>query len=272
MNPLLRPIAAILVASLAASAALPLPHAAAADAKENDWVPLFNGKNLDGWTPKITGYELGDNYADTFRVEDGVLKVRYDKYKDGEFAGKFGHLFYKDKFSHYRMRIEYRFVSEQCKGGPGWATRNSGLMFHCQDPKTMRKDQEFPVSIEAQFLGGLGKGKRPTCNMCSPGTHITLDGKLFKTHCTNSKSKTYDGDVWVTVEIEVNGSGTVKHFVEGEVVLEYEKPQLDDGDRDAKELIKARDGKVLLEDGYIALQAESHPCEFRKVEVKILKK
>jgi hypothetical protein len=237
-------------------------------AKDDGWVPLFNGKNLDGWTPKITGYELGDNHADTFRVEDGVLKVRYDKYT--EFGGKFGHLFYKDKFSHYRIRIEYRFVGDQCKGGPAWATRNSGVMLHCQDPKTMRKDQEFPVSIEAQFLGGLGKGNRPTCNMCSPGTHVVLDGKLFKTHCTNSKSKTYNGDVWVTAEIEVNGSGKVKHFVEGELVLEYEKPQLDEGDKDAKALIK--DGKVLLEEGYISLQAESHPCEFRKVEIKVLKK
>ena len=248
-----------------------LPHPAPAEepkTKDADWVPLFNGKNLDGWTPKITGYEYGDNYADTFRVEDGVIKVRYDKYK--AFDGKFGHLFYKDKFSHYRLRVEYRFVGDQCKGGPGWATRNSGVMFHCQDPKTMRKDQEFPVSIEFQLLGGLGKGKRSTANMCSPGTHIVLDGKLYKPHCFDSKSKTYNGDAWVTAELEVHGSGTVKHFVEGELVLEYEKPQLDDGDADAKKLIK--DGKVLLEEGYLSLQAESHPVEFRKVEIKVLKK
>jgi len=238
--------------------------------KDADWVPLFNGKNLDGWTPKIKGYELADNHADTFRVEDSVIKVNYDKYKD--FEGKFGHLFYKEKFSHYRLRVEYRFVGEQCKGGPGWATRNSGVMFHCQDPKSMRKDQDFPVSIEAQLLGGLGKGDRPTNNMCSPGTHIVLDGKLFTTHCLNSKSKTYNGDVWVMAEIEVNGSGTVRHFVEGELVMEYEKPQLDEKDADAAKLIKERDGKLLLEEGYVALQAESHPCEFRKVEVKVLKK
>ncbi|QJW97649.1 3-keto-disaccharide hydrolase [Frigoriglobus tundricola] len=259
----------LLAAPLVAFVALPQPVPAADPKdKDGDWVPLFNGKNLDGWTPKITGYELGDNYADTFRVEDGVLKVGYDKYK--AFDGKFGHLFYKDKFSHYRLRVEYRFVGDQCKGGPGWATRNSGVMFHCQDPKTMRKDQEFPVSIEFQLLGGLGKGKRSTANMCSPGTHIVLDGKLYKTHCHDSKSKTYNGDVWVTAELEVHGSGTVKHFVEGELVMEYEKPQLDDGDADAKKLIK--DGKVLLEEGYVSLQAESHPVEFRKVEIKVLKK
>ncbi len=266
-------VAVALLSSVSAVAALPLPGLSAPqDAKDKggEWVPLFNGKNLDGWTPKITGHDLGENYADTFRVEDGVLKVRYDKYKDGQFAGQFGHLFYKDTFSHYRLRVEYRFVGEQCKGGPDWAARNSGVMFHCQDPKTMRKGQEFPVSVEFQLLGGLGKGNRPTANMCSPGTHVVFDGKLFKTHCKNSKSKTYNGDVWVTAELEVNGSGTVKHFVEGELVLEYEKPQLDESDKDAKTLIK--DGKVLLEEGYIALQAESHPVEFRKVEIKVLKK
>ena len=253
------PAILLLAAIVPASADEPRP--------EEKWIPLFNGKDLDGWMPKIKGYELGVNHADTFRVEDGAIKVRYDKYK--EFDGKFGHLFYKDKFSHYRLRVEYRFVGDQCKGGPGWATRNSGVMFHCQDPKTMRKDQDFPVSVEFQLLGGLGKGKRPTANMCSPGTNIVLNGKLFTTHCFNSKSKTYDGDVWVTAELEVHGSGTVKHFVNGELVLEYEKPQLDPKDADAKKLIQ--DDKLLLEEGYISLQAESHPVEFRKVEVKVLR-
>lgn len=250
--------------------ALLVAHPAAEEPKKADgeWRPLFNGKDLEGWTPKIKGYELGDNHHDTFHVEDGILKVSYEKYKD--FDSQFGHIFYKEKFSHYRLRIEYRFVGEQCKGGPGWATRNNGVMFHCQDPKSMRKDQDFPVSIEFQLLGGLGKGKRPTANMCSPGTNVVLNGKLFTPHCTNSKSKTYNGDDWVTAELEVHGSGTVKHFVEGELVLEYEKPQLDPKDADAMKLIK--DGKLLLEEGYIALQAESHPTEFRKVEIQVLKK
>lgn len=235
---------------------------------EEKWIPLFNGKNLDGWTPKIKGYELGDNHADTFRVEKGVLKVSYDKYK--QFDNKFGHLFYKEKYSHYIIRIEYRFVGEQAAGGPGWALRNSGLMFHCQAPASMRKDQDFPVSIEAQFLGGSGKGERPTNNLCTPGTNIVMDSKLVTRHCTNSKSKTFNGDVWVTAEIEVHGGGKVIHRVNGDVVLEYEKPQLDPKDADSAKLIK--EGKLIIEEGYLALQAESHPVEFRKVELRILEK
>ncbi len=234
---------------------------------EDGWVSLFNGKNLEGWTPKIKGYDAGVNYADTFRVEDGVLKVSYDKYP--KFDGAFGHLFTAKKYSNYRLRVEYRFVGDQCPGGPGWAIRNSGAMIHCQPVETMRKDQEFPVSVEVQVLGGNGKDKRPTCNMCSPGTHVVIDGKLIKTHCVDSKSPTFHGDQWVTAEVEVRGNGKIKHYVNGELVMEYEKPQLDDSDGDAKNLIK--NGNVMLSEGFIALQAESHPIEFRKVEIKELK-
>jgi hypothetical protein len=241
--------------------------AGAAD-KEGGWVPLFNGKDLTGWTPKIRGHEAGKDPYDTFRVEGGVLKVSYDKY-DGPFDRRFGHLFCKDKFSHYILRVEYRFVGEQVKGGPSWAVRNSGLMFHSQSPESMGKDQDFPVSVEAQFLGGTGKGERPTCSVCTPGTNIVMGGKLITQHCTNSKSKTFNGDQWVTAEIEVHGAGKVRHIVNGETVIEYEKPQLDPKDKDAAKLIK--DGKLLLEEGYISLQSESHPVEFRKVEIRVLK-
>jgi hypothetical protein len=242
------------------------PRAAEQDAKEV-WLPLFNGKDLDDWTPKFTGHEAGVNYNDTFRVEKGILRVSYDKYK--EFGGKFGHLFYKDKFSHYVLRVEYRFVGEQAKGAPGWALRNNGVMYHSQSPQSMRKDQDFPVSIEFQFLGGLGKGKRPTGSMCSPGTNVVMNGKLITQHCLDSKSKTYDGDQWVMAELEVHGSGKVIHRINGEVVMEYEQPQLDPKDADGAKLIIG--GKLLLEEGYIALQAESHPCDFRKVEIRTLK-
>ncbi len=241
------------------------PAAASDEFPKGQWTSLFNGKDLSGWTPKLKGYALGDNAFETFRVQDGVLKVSYDGYKD--FHGEFGHLFYQKPFSHYRLRVEYRFVGDQVHGGPGWAFRNSGAMIHCQPPETMRKDQEFPVSIEVQFLGGSGRGKRPTANLCTPGTHIVMNGKLITTHCIESKSKTFNGDQWVTVEAEVHGSGTIKHFVNGEPVIEYERPQLDGSDPDAVKLTEARKGERLITGGYISLQAESHPVEFRKVEI-----
>ena len=237
--------------------------------KDGDgWISLFNGKDLEGWTPKITGYPLGENYADTFRVEDGLLKVRYDKWP-AKFDGKFGHLFYKEKYGNYRLRIEYRFVGDQCPGGPGWATRNSGVMLHCQPPESMRKDQDFPVSIEVQFLGGINDKPRATCNACTPGTNVVVDGKLEHKHTINSNAKTYGGEQWVTIEVEVHGNGVIKHIVDGVTVLEYEKPQLDDKDKDARELLR-NGADLMLKEGYISLQSESHPIDFRKVELKPL--
>jgi hypothetical protein len=240
-----------------------LPAAAQDKPAQGKWVQLFNGKDLTGWKAKLAGHESGDNWGNTFRVEDGVLKVAYDKYT--KFDSKFGHLFYEKPFSSYILRIEYRFLGDQCPGGPSWALRNSGVMIHGQTPESMRKDQSFPVSIEVQFLGGTG-GKRPTANLCTPGTHIVMDGKLVKTHCINSKSKTYDGDQWVTVEVEVHGNKLIKHKIDGETVIEYSQPQLDEGDADGKVLIK-KNGGVMLSGGTISLQSESHPIEFRKVEI-----
>lgn len=252
-----------LVGSLLASFSLSLASAAD-EPSRGEWIQLFNGKNLDGWTPKIRGYDFGENFGNTFRVENGVLKVGYEGY--GQFNERFGHLFYKDKFAHYRLRVEYRFVGEQAPGGPGWAIRNSGVMIHGESPETMAKDQDFPASIEVQLLGGGATGERPTANLCTPGTNVAMDGQLITRHCTNSRSKTYRGDQWVTVEVEVHGGKLIKHIVEGETVLSYTEPQLDERDAHARQLAEKAGGK-LLEGGTISLQSESHPVEFRKVEL-----
>ncbi len=233
---------------------------------EPAWVSLFNGEDLDGWVIKMTGYPLGENFNNTFRVEDGVMKVSYDAYE--KFEGEFGHIFYKQPFSNYRLRLEYRFTGEQVDGGAGWAHRNSGVMVHSQSPESMRIDQDFPASIEVQFLGGLGDGPRPTGNLCTPGTNVVMDGELITTHCTESSSATFDGDGWVRMEVEVRGSDFVRHIVNGDVVLEYAAPQFDPKDSMAAPFIK--DGAKLLSHGYISLQAESHPVEFRNIEILIL--
>jgi hypothetical protein len=253
---------------IAVIACVASPVVAQNDPDRQEWIQLFDGKSLDGWTPKIAGYEVGENFGNTFRVRDGRLVVAYDAYDT--FNERFGHLFYKDHFSYYRIAVEYRFVGEQVKGGPGWAIRNSGVMVHGQPVKTMRKDQDFPISIEAQLLGGDGKTERTTANLCTPGTHVVMHGKLFTTHCVNSTSKTYHGEQWVRVEIEVLGSGRITHFVEGQPVLQYEQPQIGGGNVDNYDPAVKKDG-MLLTEGSISLQSESHPIEFRKVELLQLK-
>ncbi len=231
------------------------------------WIQLFNGKDLDDWQVKFKGEDLGVNYNNTFRVEDGLLRVAYDNWD--EWNGKFGHLFYKDEFSHYKLRVEYRFTGEQAKGGPEWAYRNNGLMLHGQSAESMAIEQDFPTSVEVQLLGGNGTDPRPNLNVCTPGTNIVMDGELITRHCTNSNSKTFAGDQWVTVEVEVHGGDVIRHLIDGEEVLSYEKPQLDPNDEYAKKLVP-EDGDLILTKGTISIQAESAPTDFRKIELMVL--
>ncbi|HEX2533671.1 MAG TPA: DUF1080 domain-containing protein [Chitinophagaceae bacterium] len=230
-------------------------------APKGEWIQLFNGKDLKDWTIKIRNHPLNENFANTFRVEDGQLKVSYDKY-DG-FNEQFGHIFYKRPFSSYLLVVEYRFTGEQVKGGPGWALRNSGMMLQGQTPETMALDQDFPISLEAQLLGGNGKDPRSTGNLCTPGTHVVLNGKLFTPHCVNSSSKTIHGEEWVRAEALVLGDSIIHHIIEGDTVLSYSQPQYDAGDPWVKKAGLA--GGTTIREGTISLQSESHPVAFRKV-------
>jgi hypothetical protein len=229
---------------------------AAQNQPEPQWRSLFNGENLDGWTPKFVGHPLGENLLDTFRVENGLLVVSYDNYDALE--GRFGHLFYAEPYSHYIIRAEYRFVGEQVAGGPDWALRNNGLMLHAQPPETMAIDQEFPVSIEVQLLGGDGQSPRTTANMCSPGSSIVINGARDHTHCIISDSQTYLDNEWVTVEIEVRGDN-FRHFVNGVQVMTYTDALMDEP--------APWSPTLELSSGYIAIQAESAPTEFRRIEI-----
>ncbi len=241
-----------------------LPSAAYSQDDSEHWINLFNGEDLSNWVPKFTGHELGVNYRDTFRVENGVFKVSYDNWPN--FNGEFGHIFYETSFSHYRLLVEYRFIGDQVNNGPGWAFRNNGVMLHGQSPESMSLDQEFPASIEVQLLGGNGVDERATANVCSPGTHYVRDGELVTQHCINSSSATYHGDQWVTLELEVRGDELIRHAVNGAVVFEYSKTQLDESDPDAQNLIH-QGQPIALSEGYISLQAESHPTEFRRIDL-----
>lgn len=229
-----------------------------------NWESMFNGKDLSNWTVKIRNHPVGDNFGNTFRVEDGKIVVRYDAYD--KFDERFGHLFYNKPYGYYRIRLEYRFVGDQAKEGPGWAFRNSGIMVHGQPAETMGFNQDFPVSIEVQLLGGNGKDKRSTCNLCTPGTNVEMNGKLFTPHCINSNSATYHGDQWVKAEVVVLGDSVIRHYANGIEVLSYQKPQVGGGNVSDQDKTFGVSGQ-LLNRGSISLQSESHPVEFKKIEI-----
>lgn len=244
------------------------PFVLKGDRSTYEWIQLFNGKDLDGWTPKFAKHPLGVNLHNTFRVVNGILQVRYDQWTG--FAGEFGHLFYREAFSHYLLAAEYRFTGDQlaaAQKSASWALRNNGFMIHSQDPKTMVLDQDFPISIEVQMLGGPGTGaRRTTGNLCTPGTHVVMNGQLRTPHCTNSTSKTYDGDVWVRIEVLVLGDELIRHTIDGETVLEYTKPQIGGGNASPTDPAVKIDGTPLTR-GFIAIQSETAPTDFRKIEL-----
>jgi hypothetical protein len=247
------------------------PRASIASAPKSDWIQIFNGKDLSDWDIKFAKHELGDNYNNTFRVEDGMLKVRYDKWT--AFNGEFGHIFYKKPFSHYLIAAEYRFVGNQVTGaGPSlaWAIRNNGLMLHGQSAESMGLEQDFPISLEVQLLGGLGTGKRTTANLCTPGTNVHFGDTLITRHCINSTSKTYDGDQWVRVEVLLLGDSIIKHIANGDTVMTYRKPEMGGGSANRTKPGVMVPGQPIT-GGSISLQAETAEIDFRKVEVLNLK-
>lgn len=233
-----------------------------------EWKTLFNGKDINDWMVKIHHHEVGDNFGNTFRVEDGIIKVRYDQY--GDFNDQFAHLYYKTPYSSFHLKFEYRFTGELQRGAPDYTLLNSGIMYHSQDPRKMLKEQNWPISIEMQLLAGLGDGKpRPTGNMCSPGTDIVYMGKKYDGHCLNSSSKTYPKDIWVKGELIVYRDSLIQHIIEGDTVLQYSKPTIGGGVVNGYAASEWQPGKPLTS-GFIALQSEGQPVDFRNITLKEL--
>lgn len=227
------------------------------------WVSLFNGKDLNNWKPKIAGYSLGENFGNTFRVENKMLCTRYDQYDS--FNSRFGALYYDKKFTSYRLKVEYRFVGNLTPGAPSWGFRDGGIQYHCQPPGTIGLNQPFPVCLEYNLLGEKETGERPTGEICASGMYVEINGKRNSSYCTPPTVKrTFAGDQWVTAEIEVS-DGKITHFVNGEQIIQFENPRLDSTHQEAKKFIIS--GKDIVSSGYISLQSNSHPMDFRKIEI-----
>ena len=231
-------------------------------AAEPVWETIFDGETLTGWTPKIVGQPAGEDTAQIFRAENGVLSVSYDGYE--AFGSAFGHLFYSEDLSDYRLRFDYQFRGVQTEGGPGWAFMNSGVMVHAQAPDTMDVAQAFPVSVEAQLLGTSEQTPgRTTANICTPGTHIVIDDDLITQHCIDSETLAQPAGDWVTFEILVRNSDLMELKIDGAAAFSLNQPQFDTSDRDVERLGLSG----LVGHGHFALQAESHPVAFRNIQL-----
>jgi hypothetical protein len=236
---------------------------------DSGWVSLFNGNDLNDWIVKIHHHETGENFGETFRVEEGMIKVRYDKY--GDYNNQFAHLYYKTPFSRFHLSLDYRFTGQLQSGAPEYTLLNSGVMFHSQDPRSMPKEQNWPISVEMQFLATLDDGtERHTGNMCSPGTEIVYNGELYPSHCLNSSSKSYPREEWVHADLIVLGDSLITHVINGDTVLQYSKPTMGGGVVQGYDSTLWKPGTPLT-NGYVALQSEGQPIDFRNVKLRQLK-
>jgi len=242
---------------------------APAGAKAARWQRIFDGRTLNGWTPKVTGAPAGENWGNSFSVRDHAIRVGYEGWSS--FNGRFGHLAYKRPVSAFRLRFEYRFFGSALPDVEAWQHSNSGAMLLAQSPQSMGREQKFPVSLEMQLLGADRPDPAPTGNLCTPGTNVVIGGKLVTEHCNNSSSPILPNGQWVRAEVEVRKDGRVTHFINGKPVFRYSDAQYDPTDADAKPLIAAAGGKLRVRSGYIYLQSEGHPVEFRNIELMELK-
>lgn len=253
--------------SMLATLCVALAAAPTRAADDGEWHSLFNGRDLSGWTVKINKHPVGDNHANTFRVDDGIIKVGYEGY--GKFDERFGHLYSNLAYSNYILRLEYRITGTALADAPSWAKFNSGVMIHSQSPLTMGLNQAWPASMEFQFLSVGATAGRQTGNVVTPGTHLEMNGRLLTDHIIDSTSKLFPVDEWVAVEVEVHGNHEVIHRVNGVEVLRYQHPQLDPQEESAKALLGAG-ASLRLSFGHIALQAESQPVWFRNIRIRQL--
>lgn len=231
-------------------------------ANTDGWVNLFNGKDLTGWVPLIHKHKVGENVYDTFRADsvNKVIKVLYDKYPNLEFGGRCGNLYYNRRLTNYRIKVTYRFQEPLVKNPVGWSKNNSGLMIFGIDPATVTGDPEFPPLIEIQLLGSPsqpGGGGTTSPNYCEPG------GMTMQQHTggcgNNGTGKTPNPAAqWTTVEADVHVTGQTKI---------YQHP---DTTNAVLTMSGPRYQNAAVTGGYIALQSEGQPIEYKDILLKEL--
>jgi hypothetical protein len=234
--------------------------------RKSDWQALFNGKDLNGWTPKMQHSECGENYENTFRVKNKTIQVRYNQYTQG-FGERYGHLYTDRAYSYYILKLKYKVTGKWLSDAPWYTEGNSGVMYHSQAPWTMNVEQDWPRSIEMQFLANKADGsKRTTGNMCSPGTHITYKGKLDERHCIDSNGASLPKDQWVEATLTVLGDSLITHSINGKEVFQYSKPTQGGPLVNNYEKLYYQEG-ALINKGHIALQSEGQEMDFKDIKI-----
>jgi hypothetical protein len=234
--PILLAVLLVPAAAVAAAAGAPAGEAISPIAA----IPLWNGRDLAGWTADVPARDADPGGPPSFVVRDGLLV---------SLGNPPGHLVTDRSYRDYRLEVEYRFPG---KGG------NCGVLVHASTPRALYK--MFPRSIEVQMMSGDAgdfwviredievddmEARRPR----KPGERWGgAEGDARRILNLTDGSERPLGE-WNTMAIEARGR-TIRVWVNGDLVNE---------------------GRGATADrGRIALQAEGTEVEFRKVELKPL--
>jgi hypothetical protein len=199
--------------------------------------PLFNGKDLTGWTADVPARDTDPGLGASFVVRGGHLV---------SLGEPRGHLVTDAGFRDYRLEVEYRFAG---KGG------NCGVLVHASRPRALYK--MFPQSIEVQMQSGQAgdfwviqedievpqmEARRPR----KPGEKWGgAEGDARRILNLTDDSEKPLGE-WNTLVVEARGRA-LQVWVNGTLVNEGSNATADRG--------------------RIALQAEGTEVEFRRVEL-----
>lgn len=254
------------------------------------WIKLFRGDNTSdfysfmGTSRLVPSKNKGPFPNNVFTVVAGDTIQ--------SLGSPAGHLIFKQPFSHYRVSFQLRW--------PG-SVGNTGLLTKVQEDDTAQS-QGFPRSVECQGDPNQGIGQiwaLGTLGGQNGGTWITFHGKKIPhpaDWAAGQQATQYDpaspemdfgggGDPynnlivgkpgyqkpkpaavsnggWVTVEVESHGKDTTRHFVDGELVMEYRNPRIAPRNN-ADQVIK------YLTSGLFAWQSEGSRVWFRNMKIKL---
>lgn len=253
----------------------------------SNWITLFNGKNLDGWSIQLRDQDKNEDPNHLVQVDHGVLHF----YKDAQAGSEqpFGYLATAKEYSSYRLRLEYKWGEKKFAPRTG-SVRDSGLLYH-----VTATDKVWPDSVEYQIqendVGDIYAISTQVTSSADPKTtNIVTTISTNNTSGvirTNSNARLKfleptEGGVpvvqgrlgtslrvirnpmnehegWNTVEIEVRGNSAT-HLLNGTV------------NNRCNNIKKSVNGEwIPLDRGRIALQLEGAEIFYRKIQIQELK-
>lgn len=187
-------------------------------------IKLFNGKDLSNWNFVVDKNSVPADQV--YSVKDGVIHV---------VGNPFGYMYTKDKYSNYKLHVEWRWPNGEEKA-------NSGIFLLIEEPKN-----PFPNGIECQLCAG------------KVGDFVLLGGSDLAEFQNKPGTKRPAFPVVnrkvADVEKEAGEWNEANIYVKEGVITVYING------------IYQNTGTNKIKEGYIGLQSEGKEIEFRNVTV-----